>query len=435
MRRANLSADPGPTPDDAGFTLIEVLAALMIFAVVSLGLLHSVLSAVDTSGDSRNRVVASNIAAGAVDQARADGRADLDAVVSDSWTREVEGTTYTVQQSATWIPGTGGTSCGASAGTSLLYKRVGVAVSWPNMGATQPVRSDTVISPPAGVFDPTTGNLAVAVMSRDATGIDLAEVRVSGPTNVTLLTDDTGCAFFAGIPAGSYDVEISKTDHVDHEGSIASIGQVTAVAGEAVAYQADIDRAATLEIDGLADPLGTAVDGALYPLATEAVMSLGHSDVQLGRRLVPVQLGTDDISVFPFASGYRTWLGSCSDADPEGSSTEAVPVPWWSVPVPAPVTVAEPDSRTEVLLRGAQVELTVSSGGAPVAGATVTATHAAEAGNGCNSGETLTLGTTDSAGLVRATMPYGKGWAFDAGGVPLTTADLDPAATYPRVLP
>lgn len=159
---------PSTVDDEAGFTLIEVLVALMIFTLVSLGVLHSVLSAVQTSGDSRNRVAAANIAAGAVDQARADGRTDLETVVTKTWTVPVEGVTYTVEQSATWVTGTGGASCSASAGSSVLYKRVGVAVTWPTMGTTPAVRTDTVISPPAGLFDPTLSNLAVDVLTRES---------------------------------------------------------------------------------------------------------------------------------------------------------------------------------------------------------------------------------------------------------------------------
>lgn len=425
---------PSTVDDEAGFTLIEVLVALMIFTLVSLGVLHSVLSAVQTSGDSRNRVAAANIAAGAVDQARADGRTDLETVVTKTWTVPVEGVTYTVEQSATWVTGTGGASCSASAGSSVLYKRVGVAVTWPTMGTTPAVRTDTVISPPAGLFDPTLSNLAVDVLTRESKALGFAQVRLVGPTNLTRLTDDKGCAFFTGIPAGAYAIEVSKPGHVDTQGSPMGTGSATAVAGATVAYQARLDQAATLQVTGVATPDGAPVDASSYPLPSGSVLSLGHADVQQGRRQLPVQVGVATAPLFPFASGYRTWLGACSDADPEGSSDGATPVRWWPGATVAPLSATAPGASTPVQVRGAQVELRVLSGGSPVVGATLSAHHAAETGTGCAGGESLVLGTTDATGTVRATMPYGKGWSFRQDTTTLVTADLDPAGSYPRVV-
>ncbi|MGJ7442086.1 type IV pilus modification PilV family protein [Aquipuribacter sp. MA13-6] len=438
---------PRPVDADAGFTLIEVLAAMVIFAVVSMGLLHSVLSAVDTSGDSRSRVIAANLAAGAIDQARADGLTDLEGVDTEVWDVTVEGTTYTVGRSASWVPGTGGTSCGASAGTSLLYKRVGIQVTWPNMGGTDPVRTDTVISPPAGVFDPTTGNLAISVLDRDAGATEFAQVRLTGPTTTMALTDDSGCAFFAGIPGGTYTIRITKSGHVDTQGNVEATGQATAVAGETVSYQADFDRAATLEIDGLADPDGDEVDADDFPLPAGSQLSLAHPGLQQGRRLVPAQLGTDVEGVFPFASGYSTWLGSCTDANPEGVYTPPAPpppaaptppTPWWDGTVSAPVTAVDPGDDTEVEVRGAQVEVLLQTSvlgtDIPLVGVPVRFQHAAEAGTGCNGGETWALGSTGTDGRVRATLPYGRSWQVYAGGVLVDTVDLDPAADYPVVV-
>lgn len=418
-----------------GFTLIEVLVAMAIFAVVSMGILHSVLGAAQTSGDSRSRVVAANLAAGAVDQARAEGRTDLQGVDTRTWDVVVEGRTYTVLRSAAWVAGTSGGACNAGAsGSSLLYKRVGIRVTWPNMGTTAPVRTDTVISPPAGVFDPTRGNLAANVVSRSGTAVELAQVRLSGPSTAVALTDENGCAFFTGLPSGTYSLLLTKTSNVDPQGRAISQHSVTVVAGETVAYQADFDRAASLQITGVANPMGTVADASVHPLPTGAVLSLGQPGLPQGRRLVPAQVGGAVPDIYPFSSGYRTWLGSCSDANPEGSSTAEPPQTWWDGTVETPTTVVDPGVTTPVLVRGAQVELRIMLLGVPVPGATVIAQHPVESGTGCNSGETWTLGTTDANGWVRATMPYGKGWTFRVGGLPVATADLSPSDTYPRVV-
>lgn len=427
----------GPAPrvprDEAGFSLVEVVVALMVFSLVSLGLLHSVIASASASGDARHRVIAANLAASAVDQARAEGRIDLATLASTTSTTVVEGTTYTVERSATWVPGTGGTSCSSSTGSALLYKRIGVAVTWPRMGTTPPVRSDTVVSPPATALDPTRGNIAVVALSRDARAVGFAQVSLSGPSNVTALTDDQGCAFFGPVPTGTYTVQVTKLDHVDQLGAPAATGTVTAVAGQTVATQVSVDRAARLRLLGVQSPTGAAVDPVAYPLVSGASLTLGQTSLPQGRRTVPALLATDTV-VFPYLAGYKLWLGACADANPDGVTTASPPARFWSTGAVAPVVATDPGTTTSTSVRGAQVELTVRSAGSPVVGATVQASHPADPGSGCASGETVTLGTTGPTGTVRATMPYGKGWTFTAGSTVLLTTDVDPTASYPRVV-
>src|SRR3954451_20043030 len=53
--------------EDSGVSLIEVLVAMMIFAIISVGVAYSLLSAFTLTGDSRSRAVATNLAAQEVD--------------------------------------------------------------------------------------------------------------------------------------------------------------------------------------------------------------------------------------------------------------------------------------------------------------------------------------------------------------------------------
>ena len=53
--------------NEGGFTIAEVMVALMIFALMSIGVIYSVISMLQISRDARNRQVAANLAAQEID--------------------------------------------------------------------------------------------------------------------------------------------------------------------------------------------------------------------------------------------------------------------------------------------------------------------------------------------------------------------------------
>ncbi|MCH3110243.1 prepilin-type N-terminal cleavage/methylation domain-containing protein, partial [Listeria monocytogenes] len=48
---------------ESGVSMIEVIVAMMIFAIISVGVSYSLLSAFTITNDSRSRAVATNLAA------------------------------------------------------------------------------------------------------------------------------------------------------------------------------------------------------------------------------------------------------------------------------------------------------------------------------------------------------------------------------------
>ena len=83
------------------------------------------------------------------------------------------------------------------------------------MGGSKPVQTRTIITPKVGAFSDATGHLAVKVTNRDNLGQLGVTVylRDSAGTLVdTLVTNGSGCAFFAYKAAGSYSVTSTRRD-------------------------------------------------------------------------------------------------------------------------------------------------------------------------------------------------------------------------------
>lgn len=410
---------------DAGFTLVETVVALGILAVIGVGLLQGVVAVTKASGDSQARVIAASIAAGALDEARLTAQTNIDAVVTASWTETVGGRSFTVLRSATWQTANGGSGCsGGYAGARSLLT-VAMRVTWPGMGQTQPVRASTSIAPRSGSYDPALGNLSVLVTGADSSGRDLVSVTVTGPGTATAVTDDTGCAFFAGLSPGTYTVSASGAGMVNGAGDAAPTQSAGVVAAATTSVAVDLDAAATIVAS-----LSPTFSG--YPVATGTALTLANTSLAGGvRSTVPATWPATVSGVYPYAAGYTAWLGTCSDAAPGNAAVW----PGYS----APLVAATPGGQTSVELSGAAMAVTVRDllTDLPLAGVTVVARHSAEAGNGCTAGEVIPLGTTGADGAVRATIPYGTAWTIATTNLTIagtTVVQVGPAGPYPAAV-
>lgn len=96
--------------DDSGFTLIEVVVSLVIFAVVAAASVTALSSATRTSNTSRDRVAAANVAQADLEQVRALQYPNYPTAVT-AHTVTVGNRTYTVSRAITttcpsvWTPG------------------------------------------------------------------------------------------------------------------------------------------------------------------------------------------------------------------------------------------------------------------------------------------------------------------------------------------
>ena len=212
-------------------TLVELVVAMMVFAVVALGVAYSMLSVLSITNDSRSRQVAANLAAQEIDLTRS--VADIFSLQDRSTTETVNGTVYTLDRKTDWVTATGiAADCGVGGGT-LQYKRINVTVTWPRMVGSNPVRADTVLAPSSKINDPLLGTILVRVKNAGGTGsanvtVTATPVSGTGATAITetiLPTDAEGCTYVLKVKPGTYTVQISRADSVTEKQQTVPDGQ------------------------------------------------------------------------------------------------------------------------------------------------------------------------------------------------------------------
>jgi hypothetical protein len=332
----------------------------------------------------------------------------------------VDGTTYTLARTTTWVGGgAGGSVCSAGA-SKTAYLRVNVAVSWPQMSGVKPVANQTLIFPKVGGYSSNNGSIAVAVNDRDGqpeNGVTVSLTPSSGTAPAPQVTGTDGCAFFPSLPASmNYTAAVTAVGHVDMQGNAAPTLLVnTGTTGLPVAATFNYDNAATLNLtlqplDAL-HPLPGASTGTNYPvrLANSSLLPSGVSSP------IASSAGAATAAVFPYTSGFTAWAGDCVDADP-GAGNRAGPF----------TTNQAGTTSGQLKLDGIDVTV-LTSLLTPRVGVTVTAKHAADSSaNSCASGDSYTVGTTDALGQVHVSIPPGK-WTLSSSAS-LATATVTLAA-------
>ncbi len=318
----HMSAARTDEEPDAGFSIIEVLVATMIFMLLSLGIAQATVTSIRLSGDQKHRVTALSLAAGEIDKVRA--LADPFNVLPDSSTATIDGITYTIDRAAEWVSGTGtDIPCGGAGTANLQVKRVNVSVTWTGqLTNVSPVTSDTVLAPIGRINDPTQGTIIVAATRADGTGASGVTPTVTpvsgGATALTTappLTDSDGCSYALRVTPGVYKVALSKSNYVDITQNPAPTLNVTVVAGSTVSAPFGYDLAANFTMNyapgapvgtkfatnaqtsfvntyGTSYTSGTPSSASLYPWSTGYVPIAGHY-------IAPTQLSDGCRSVDP----------------------------------------------------------------------------------------------------------------------------------------
>jgi hypothetical protein len=400
---------------EEGVSLLELVVALSVFVIMILGIVASIDSGLTLTRNNAARSVAANLASQEMDTVRS---TPFTTLTARTVTQLVGSTSYSIDRELTWVSksATNGPCDGTNADPELL--RVHVIVTWPAMSGVKPVVSDTTLAPPVGAYSTDSGHIAVKVLDGAAAGQDGTPVQISGPTTQTLTTNSDGCAFFAFLTPGTYTVSLNSVGYVNRQ-SVQNPSQVVGVTvGNVSSVQFDYDQAATLSLTFAPDAGGN--------VPTDIPVTLGNT--QFVPNGVKTYTGTGLIrtigSLFPADDGFTAWAGSCADADPEGQQPNSGGAFWNGgqrdppLSTPAGVTTAG-----TVDLKTAAITVT-GTGGLPLAGATVVATHAADAG--CATGETHTLGTTNATGALSAALPFGT-WQ-------LTVTGHSPAPSWPSLV-
>lgn len=235
---------------ESGVSLIEVIVAMMIFAIISVGVSYSLLSAFTITNDSRSRAVATNLAAQEIDLDRS--AADFFGLVSTTTPKLVQvpagtGLTYSISRTVSLVYGSGGdVDCNSSSASSMLYKRIHVAITWPKMIGTAVV-ADTLLAPSTKISIDTLGTILVS--TRTSAGAPLAGVTVAvspNPGSTPTPTDSLGCGYVLKVPPGTYSVQVSKTGYIDPFQNQTPSKTVTVNAGQSTSAGFTLDKYGTV---------------------------------------------------------------------------------------------------------------------------------------------------------------------------------------------
>ena len=370
---------------DEGFTLVEVIAAVVLFVAISASTITILLLALNTIEGNNDRVIAANVARSRIEQLRVLGS---DQVVPGLTFDQPAGTPpdFSVETSAQWVgAGQSVSSCEAAA-PGQAYLRVRVDVSGPDEGAVAVM--DTIIAPDATATS--VGTAAIAISVEDQQGSPVSGVTVSAvdslsPENsFTYLTGSDGCLYIPGLTAGrDLDISVSKNGYVPPTPT-GDQGTSTLDAGTLAKPSFLLAPASGIDFTG-------AQAGYPVPAGTPVTWQVNETGAlsEIGA------IGTPVTGRWPNPGGFTAWVGDCPDADP---GEYAQPVQTFDF-TPGGSTLAD-------LTLGL-----VDISGLP-AGATVTASHVGPCDPDSTS-LTLDLGTAGEDGTLTAGLPFGS-WEFTA---------------------
>lgn len=396
-----------------GFTIIEVLVAMTIFAIIAAGAALGVASTLYLSQDNRSREAALNLANQALDAARS--TKDVFSLDNDTSTQAVGAQDYTISRTTSWINSDGtDNTCGAGTGV-LAYKRVAVTVTWSSAAAPKQksVVLDTLVSPSAAVSSATASTIVVGVKTATGgpnQGVNVAITALSGGAKglpaQPAATDGNGCSYALGVTPGTYRITISKTGNIDPDGATAPTYDITTTTGGIGNKTFTYDQGLNVSVGA---PLNLAGKTAKLPTSMTTTFRNSTSNIKT--------FSTNSMMLFPYTDGWTAIAGSytssCTDVDPSAWSTPTSSNLTYSPNVfadPAnPATPGfNPTSATAVTARAPMGIFDVKMSGLDtVLTATVKNTTASNGDPGCAPATTYTITGLNSATATTVALPYG----------------------------
>src|SRR5262249_43822230 len=153
------------------------------------------------------------------------------------------------------------------------YIKITSTVDWSAGNGHAPTVIESVVAPPNGTFDVDRGTLAVAV--RDSASNPVAGVPLNLAGIGTQTTGVNGCAIFANVPEGDYDLTPSTaTGVVDKDGLTPGPQTVSVVAQSTNTVALQYDNPGTIKVG-----FTTRVGGAIKSVPPAGTGSKGDSIV------------------------------------------------------------------------------------------------------------------------------------------------------------
>ena len=293
-------------PSESGLGLVEIIIALMVFAIIATGVGYTMLASLSLTKDSSSRQQASNLAAQEIDLTRSID--NLFNLVDKTTTQTINGITYTITRTAQWVSDPNvNQRCGIGGGI-LRYKRVNVSVGWSGMtAASAPVHSNTLIDPGVRINDPSLGTILVSVSDSGGNPVPGATVAVTpgSPANGAqalsaqpAATDSQGCTYALMVNPGNYNVTVSKAGYVDVTQATAPTKVVSVSASSASSSEVTLDLGATFPLDYTTN----------YASPTELPGNLDVSFVSTYGTSIRTNAPASAL-LFPFPAGYEVLAG------------------------------------------------------------------------------------------------------------------------------
>jgi hypothetical protein len=389
-----------------GFMLIELLisAALLILVVTA------VMLGFDTAGHitgyEQQRSEANALAQ--QDQNRLRGLTILELSGLSQTQTVTEGTTrFTIMSTGQFeSQASGSSSC--SANGSADYVLATSTVTWGSAGTPGPTRrvsASSLVTPQPG------GGLIVQVVNSQGTGVNNMSVTASGPTPVSSTTAANGCAIFAGLLGGTYNITVSEPGYVDKDGNTtppANQQAQTVIEASSAVKVFQFDLAGSINVTFTTIPYGGSVS---LPVTTngEQVTIFNNNMTYPGFRWAgtvgsyrPTVTAT---GMFPFTSAYTVYPGSCSADEPRAFH------------VRDPTVLVPPGAGANVQVQLPPLYVTVLSGTPSVPGLPMVNAHVVVTDTGCG-GSPPTAGgsplikrvfsTNLSGQIANPGLPYGN---------------------------
>nr|WP_254700968.1 type II secretion system protein [Curtobacterium pusillum] len=399
---------------DEGFSIVEVLVAMTVFAMIAAGVATGIVSSLYLAHGSRSREVAIGLAQDAIDAARTD--ANLFAVTDQTTPTKRDGVVYTVKQVARWVPSAGSANaCGAGGGGPLAYKRVSMTVTWTagTGGSEQSVSMNSLVAPTTSVTAANLGTVIVSVSTASGAGNQGVSVSIapnaSNPSGATAITstiantDANGCTYALNVKPGRYDVKLSKSSSIDDGTSAGSLGSQTTTPSTTVTVTANQTAAANFNYDTVmalspqwSDPNASTT---AFTSPTTVPVTLRHKAADYG----PYVVGTT-AKVFPFTDGYQVIAGTpstCLSNDPEAWTTA-------NGTAVAPRNNPQTIGATNAVKAPVQIITVKLAGTADNALTATTTTPVSNSGDpGCATTTTYTFTGLPTGGTATIGLPYG----------------------------
>ncbi len=311
---------------ESGLSLIEIVVALMVFAMIATGIGYTIIATLHLTQDSTARQQAANLASQEIDLTRSID--NLFNLVDKTTTQTINGVTYTIDREARWVSDPlVDQRCGAGGGV-LRYKRVNVTVAWTGMTSGTPtVHADTLIDPGVRINSPDLGTVLISVSGSSGDPVAGATVTVTpaspanGATSLAAqppVTDSLGCTYALMVNPGNYNVTVTKTGFIDITQNSTPSVLISVAASSASSAMVTLDLGATFPISYATNYAGSSIVPG--DLDASFVSTYGTS---------PQPNNPSSVTMFPFPAGYEVLAGVYNDpATPAKFCNSVDPAQW-----------------------------------------------------------------------------------------------------------